>query len=95
MLDRFKGEPLLILFVPDPSSEVYVEQWNRLYRQDDLRVMSIFETEVGDVDGEPIEEDESEAIRRQFKVKPGYTMAVFLDADGKEQRRLPMPFNLP
>lgn len=94
MLDRFLGEPLLILFVPDPSSEAYIEQWNRLYRHDDLRVMSIFETEVGDINGEPIEEDESEALRRQFKVKTGYTMALFLDANGKEQKRLPLPFDL-
>ncbi|GAB4307845.1 MAG: hypothetical protein Kow00117_01070 [Phototrophicales bacterium] len=94
MLDRFKGNPLLILFVPNPSSEAYIEQWNRLYRQDDLRVMSIFETEVGDIDGEPIEEDESAALRRLFKIKPGYTVGVFIDANGKEQHRLPLPFDL-
>ena len=91
---------LLLLFVPDPGYEEYVQQWQTLYQREadledrDLLVASIFEEEVGDIDGDPIEEEDSEALRRQFRVKRDHIVAVLIGKDGTEKRRVRLPADL-
>lgn len=88
---------LLLLFVPGPSYDEFIGQWQVLYRHEDglqardLRVISLFEDDVGDVDGEPIYEDEAAQLRQQFRVKDNMSVAILIGKDGKEKHRLPMP----
>jgi hypothetical protein len=98
MLDRYLWtHRLLLLFVPEPSSPEFVDQWTSLYRHQDalaerdLLVLSLFAEEVGDVDGEPIEPEEADALRQRFRVKPTHAAAVLVGKDGTEKKRWPMP----
>jgi len=93
---RWKNR-LLLLFVPDASAPEYVEQWDALNRhwtaliERDLLVVSIFETDGGDIDGEEISEADADALRGQFKVKEGWAAAILIGKDGTEKQRYPMP----
>jgi len=93
---RWKNR-LLLLFVPDASAPEYIDQWDTLNRHwdalidRDLLVVSIFEADGGDIDGAEISEDDTEALRRQFKVKPSWAAAVLVGKDGTEKQRYPMP----
>ena len=97
-LSEFAGKNyLLLLFVPEASTPEYIDQWNLLYRNGngvaarDLLVLSFFEEEGGDFDGDEISEADTEAIRRQFRIKTGWAAAVLVGKDGKEKARYPMP----
>lgn len=97
-LQSYQGKKrLLLLFVPEPSSTEYVQQWQLLYTRHadledrDLVVISLFEEEVGDVDGEPVEPEEADTLRAQFRVKMGMAAALLIGKDGTEKRRFPMP----
>ena len=90
------GRTLVILFAPTASNEAYIDQWQALYPHVSAleaartRIMSIFEDEIGDNDGDPVDEAAAQAIRRQFRVKRGYTMTLVIDGDGKTHK-LQMP----
>ena len=89
----------LLLFVPEADVPEYIDQWDDLNRvMDDLtnrgvRVLSLFEADGGDDNGEPMTEDDVEKLRRLFRVRNGMSMAIVLDPAGHELARYPLPVN--
>jgi hypothetical protein len=97
-LKRFQWKNrLLLLFAPDASTPEYVEQWNKIYKHlpgmedRDLLVMSFFEADGGDFDGDEIDDASVEEIRRRFRIKRGMIAAVLVGKDGTEKLRKPLP----
>ncbi len=100
-LDDYRHKnPLLLLFVPDPGHDEYVQQWQILYKhaaelqEHGLLVASLFESDVGDIEGDPIEEADSAALRRQWRVKRDHVVVLVIDKDGKEKLRTRMPADI-
>ena len=87
----------LLLFVPEADVPEYIDQWDVLHKhQRDLRdhgvrVLSLFEEDGGDDNGDPLTETEVSQLRRLFRIKNNTSVAVLLDAQGHEIRRFPMP----
>jgi hypothetical protein len=88
---------LLLLFAPAASSDEYIAQWDTLNRhwdgvlERDLRVVSIFEEEVGDVDGDDIDPAAGDDLRRQYRIKRNQSVVILIGKDGTEKKRVPMP----
>ena len=91
---------LLLLFVPDASAQEYIDQWDALHQrwaaivERDLLVISVFEEDGGDLDGEEISEDEADNLRQRFRIKPGWAATVLVGKDGTQKQSYPMPAKL-
>lgn len=97
-LNRFQWKKrLLLLFAPDASDPGYIAQWDVLNRHQaalkdrDVLILSFFEEDGGDLDGEPIDEADADAVRQRFRVKRNMAMAILIGKDGTEKRRDPLP----
>jgi hypothetical protein len=87
----------LLLFVPEADVPEYIDQWDALNRfipdlqYRGIRVLSLFEDEGGDDNGEPMTEADVEKLRRLFRVRSGMSVAVLIDPAGHELARYPLP----
>lgn len=88
---------LLCLFVPTAEDDAFAAQWTLLYRELDalaaanVRIVSVFDDDVGDLDGHALPETDSDALRRRARLRPGSAAAVLFDVGGTELRRWPLP----
>jgi hypothetical protein len=95
-----RGGWLLLLFTPSASTDEYIQQWQALFKREaelqsrNVHVMSIFEEEVGDFEGDPIDDDESRAIRQQCRVQRGHAVSMLIDDKGDVRQKTPMPMSL-
>jgi hypothetical protein len=89
----------LLLFVPEADVPEYINQWDVLNKfmpdlaNRGIRVLSLFEDEGGDDNGQPMTEADVEKLRRLFRVRNGMSMAVVLNPAGHELARYPLPVN--
>lgn len=87
----------LLLFVPEADAPEYIDQWDALHKYDSdlddrgLRVLSLFEADGGDDNGEPMTPADTESLRRLFRARRGMSMALLLDPQGHELGRFPLP----
>jgi hypothetical protein len=87
----------LVLFVPEADVPEYIAQWDILHRHEralrdhGVRVLSLFEQDGGDDDGDPVTQTDSQRLRGLFRIRPRTSVAVLVDAQGHEMGRFPLP----